>query len=134
PYWNNAHALANQMGTNAYDQQKAGYGNTINALNQQKNNSLSLGQQALDNNMFQKYIQQRQQQANSGMLGSGIGADQDFRLQLSRAQQLQNLYSQAMNNYDPRIADATTKQGLLNEASMQNDQFQKLYGTGMKNI
>lgn len=96
--------------------------------------------EGLDRNYFQKMMGQQQSQANSG-LNSGIAADQDLRLQMSRQAEMGASYRDANlgkmkvnENFsldDTRLAEAMgliNQQSLAREDSLYNERLNQGYG------
>lgn len=103
------------------------------------NNLMSMAE-GLDRNYFQQYMQQAQNQVNGGM-NSGIAADQDLRLAMSRQAEMGDSYRDAnlgkmrineeFNLNDLRLAEEMgliDQQSLAREDSLYNERLNQAFG------
>lgn len=83
----------------------------------QKQDSLNSARKGIDDNYFKQYLQGRQNMANRGLGSSGLAADGDYRLQLAKQGDLADLYS---------------KFGSFDKASVESDEYDKLFSSANK--
>lgn len=99
-------------------------------------NNLLSGRQAVEENTFLNWLNQRQDIANRGLGGSGIASDADTRLQLAANRDLQQLYNtansqlgQTTRTYGNRLTEAYDRLSQINPELLESDLLQQMFSS-----
>lgn len=147
-YWDQQKQVAAEQAKKLYDEKKSGFEGLIGNLKANQNTELSRlqntvteGEQTIEDKSFQNWLESRQGIANRGLAGSGLQQDADTRLMLGRQDDLANLYRQTAtdmqdinNRYGTQLNDAQRQLSGLSQTDLESGLFRDLYKTGNENL
>lgn len=145
-FWKQYREQAEQEAEQQFQEQQQALNNLIASLIAQQDNelkgidaSVEEAKQALEDQIFQQWLQARQAMADRGLAGSGLASDQDTRLLMARQQNLAKILNDAelkkaqiMQEYGHKLQEARDKLSKLSKEQFANNLFQKYYEAGRK--
>jgi hypothetical protein len=147
-FWKQYRDQAEQEAEQQFQEQQQALNELIASLTAQQDNelkgvdaSVEEAKQALEDQIFQQWLQARQAMADRGLAGSGLASDQDTRLLMARQQNLAKILNDAelkkaqiMQEYGQKLQEARDKLSKLSKEQLANDLFQKYYEAGRKSL